>query len=86
MAAAPTFASRWLVPHLPAFLQRHPNVRVTLGLMSGYADFRRGGSDLGITTRDCLGDAPEAGVGGVAPGSVGPGLRAGLLARPRAIA
>ncbi len=60
VAAAPTFASRWLVPHLPAFLQRHPNVRVTMGLMSGYADFRRGGFDLGITTRDCLGDAPEA--------------------------
>ena len=54
VAAAPTFASRWLVRHLPAFLQLHPAVRVTMGLMCGYDDFRRGGFDLGITTRCCL--------------------------------
>lgn len=59
VAASPTFASRWLVRQLPAFLARHPNVRVTMGLMSGWEDLRRGGYDLGITTRGCLGALPD---------------------------
>lgn len=60
VAASPTFASRWLVRRLPAFLARHPSVRVTMGLMSGWEDLRRGGYDFGITTRGCLGTVPDA--------------------------
>jgi LysR family glycine cleavage system transcriptional activator len=59
VAAGPTFASRWLVRRLPAFLALHPQVRVTMGLMCGYDDFRRGGFDLGITTRCCLDGSAE---------------------------
>lgn len=59
VAASPTFASRWLVPRLQGFLARQAQVRVSLGLMCGYDDFRRGGFDLGITTGDCLCSAPD---------------------------
>ena len=60
VAASPTFASRWLVRRLPGFLVLQPQVRVTMGLMGRYKEFRRGGFDLGITTHDCLADAPES--------------------------
>ena len=59
VAASPTFASRWLVRQLPTFLARHPNFRVTMGLMADWADLRRGGYDLGITTRCCLSSPPD---------------------------
>ena len=59
VAASPTFASRWLVRRLPTFLALHPNVRVTMSLMAGWEDLRRGGYDLGITTRGCLGTVPD---------------------------
>ena len=40
VAVAPTFASRWLVRRLPSFLARQPQVRVTMGLMGRYKEFR----------------------------------------------
>jgi DNA-binding transcriptional LysR family regulator len=34
LAVVPTFGTRWLVPRLPAFAQRHPGVRVHLSAQS----------------------------------------------------
>ncbi len=48
--ASPSFASRWLVPHLPSYQNRHPGWRITLGLFLQHHDgFAGSGFDVGIT-------------------------------------
>ncbi len=47
-----TLANRWLVPQLPRFRERFPDIAVSVGLFhSGYNDFYSGNYDLGI---DCF--------------------------------
>ena len=46
--AAPSFASRWLVPHLPGYQSRHPDRRITLGLfLQRHDTFAGSGFDVG---------------------------------------
>ncbi|MFZ1431526.1 MAG: LysR substrate-binding domain-containing protein [Geminicoccaceae bacterium] len=48
--AAPTFATRWLVPRLPGYQSRHPEQRITLGLfLQRHDGFQGSGFDVGIT-------------------------------------
>ncbi|HMR32416.1 MAG TPA: LysR substrate-binding domain-containing protein [Geminicoccaceae bacterium] len=47
--AAPTFAMRWLVPRLPRFRDRHPELRVSVGIFrDSFEDMREGAYDIGI--------------------------------------
>ncbi|WP_448192410.1 transcriptional regulator GcvA [Azospirillum sp. sgz301742] len=48
LSAAPTFALRWLIPRLPAFQERHPDIAVSLDTVHRQLDFPRDGVDLGI--------------------------------------
>ena len=51
--ASPSFAARWLVPHLPAYQQLHPQWRITVGLFLQRHDlFTASGFDVGITWAD----------------------------------
>src|SRR5689334_15533658 len=53
VAAEATIAGRWLLPRLPRFHERHPDVRVGVALFrGGYGEFLAGGHDLGIACRD----------------------------------
>ncbi|MFO1414500.1 MAG: LysR substrate-binding domain-containing protein [Burkholderiales bacterium] len=45
---APSFASLWLMPRLPAFLNQHPDLRVQLSAAFSDSDFARGEVDLDI--------------------------------------
>jgi LysR family transcriptional regulator, glycine cleavage system transcriptional activator len=45
VACSATFAMRWLVPHLPGFYRRHPDVRVRLSMTSA-REIRHQGADL----------------------------------------
>lgn len=45
---APSFASLWLMPRLPAFLAAHADLRVQLSAAFSDSDFRRGEVDLDI--------------------------------------
>ncbi|MEI4487592.1 LysR substrate-binding domain-containing protein [Frigidibacter sp. MR17.14] len=48
VAALPTFGSRWLVPRLPRFLDRHPGVQVTLITRDAPFDMEAEHVDLAI--------------------------------------
>lgn len=48
VSCAPTFMSRWLLPNLPAFRDRHPAIDVTIDTRHALVDFPRDGVDLGI--------------------------------------
>lgn len=48
VSVAPTFALRWLIPRLPAFQERHPDIFVSLDTAHRNLDFPRDGVDLGI--------------------------------------
>ncbi len=48
LSAAPTFASRWLLPRLPAFAAQYPNIRLTLDTSRRLVEFPRDGFDLAI--------------------------------------
>ena len=43
-----TLAMRWLIPRLPGFIERHPNIRVGLSESHAQVDFRRDHVDLAI--------------------------------------
>ena len=45
---SPSFASRWLMPRLPAFLAEHPDLRIQLSASHTHSDFSRGEVDLDI--------------------------------------
>lgn len=48
ISVAPTFAARWLLPALPAFKERCPEVVVTIDTSHRVVEFPRDGVDLGI--------------------------------------
>ena len=63
VVAAPSFASRWLLPRLPDFQRRHPSVDLMIDPSGHAPDFERDGSDAAIvfgchphagTKSDCL--------------------------------
>ena len=63
IASAPSFASRWLLPRLPAFQRRHPVVDVLIDPSGDAPSFELNGSDAAIvfgchayrgTKSDCL--------------------------------
>ncbi len=45
---SPSFASRWLMPRLRAFLSEHPDLRIQLSASHTHSDFSRGEVDLDI--------------------------------------
>ncbi|HTK34687.1 MAG TPA: LysR substrate-binding domain-containing protein [Caulobacteraceae bacterium] len=49
-----TLAMRWLIPRLPGFIARHPNIRVGLSESYAHVDFRRDGVDLAIRMSEDL--------------------------------
>jgi len=75
-----TFAMKWLIPRLPAFLDAHPNVRVRIVASHAPVDFGQGGLHAAIRIQ---GDEPAPGVRRTAfmDHFHGPVLSAELLAR-----
>lgn len=58
ISVAPTFAARWLLPALPAFKERYPEVAVAIDTSHRVVEFPRDGVDLGIR----LGSGPWPGL------------------------
>lgn len=48
LTAPNAFARRHIIPHLPAFMERYPNLRMDLSLTDEVVDFVEQGFDLGI--------------------------------------
>jgi LysR family glycine cleavage system transcriptional activator len=48
ISVAPSFASKWLLPRLPDFYDRHPDIDLRISATVGLADFRRDTVDLAI--------------------------------------
>ena len=48
ISAAPSFGVRWLVPKLPRFSAKHPNIEVSLDTTQRQVDFPRDGIDVAI--------------------------------------
>lgn len=48
VSCMPSFASRWLVPHLGAFRALHPDIDVRIGADAGVVDFNRDEVDIAI--------------------------------------
>ncbi len=48
ISAAPSFATRWLLPNLHRFQRDHPDIEITIDTIQGYVDFPRDGVDLAI--------------------------------------
>lgn len=57
VSVAPTFGIRWLIPHLPRFSARHPDVEVSVDTSHRPVEFPRDGVDLAI--RMGRGDWPD---------------------------
>ncbi|HET8726084.1 MAG TPA: transcriptional regulator GcvA [Alphaproteobacteria bacterium] len=57
VSVAPTFGMRWLIPHLPRFSDRHPEIEVSLDTSHRQIEFPRDGIDLSI--RMGRGDWPD---------------------------
>ena len=53
-----TFAMKWLIPRLPDFIARHPDIPVRISESHEPCDFRRSGTDLAIRV-----SYPQAGEG-----------------------
>ncbi|MDB5456635.1 MAG: transcriptional regulator, LysR family [Caulobacter sp.] len=51
VSCLPTFAMKWLIPRLPAFVAQHPDTPVRISESSGPFDFRADGVDLAIRMR-----------------------------------
>ncbi len=56
VTAAPSFASKWLVPRLEQFAEAHPDISVRISAGMGLADFRADDIDVGV--RFGAGDYP----------------------------
>jgi LysR family glycine cleavage system transcriptional activator len=50
VTVTPSFANKWLVPHLRHFREAHPGIEVQLQSSLELADFNRDGLDLGVRT------------------------------------
>jgi LysR family glycine cleavage system transcriptional activator len=48
VVAAPTFAVRWLMPHLPEFHELYPDIRVSIGLCTTGERLSEGAYDVGV--------------------------------------
>jgi LysR family transcriptional regulator, glycine cleavage system transcriptional activator len=48
VSVAPSFASKWLVPRLPDFSDRHPEIDLRISATVALTDFRRDNVDLAI--------------------------------------
>lgn len=48
ISVAPSFASKWLLPRLPGFYDRHPDIDLRISATVGLADFKRDKVDLAI--------------------------------------
>mgnify|MGYP000028253959 CR=1 FL=1 len=48
ISATPTFASKWLLPHLPEFTAAHPDIDLRILATEGLSSFRTDGIDLAI--------------------------------------
>lgn len=48
VSAAPTFANRWLLPRLPRFAERYPDISITIDTARRHVDFLTDGFDLAI--------------------------------------
>lgn len=48
VSVAPLLAARWLVPRLPAFLERHPGVDIRIDASLDYADLDGGAVDVAL--------------------------------------
>ena len=65
VSCLPTFAMKWLIPHLPDFVAAHPEVQVRIVESNGPFDFRADGVDLAVRMR--LPGAPPSPDADVAP-------------------
>jgi len=52
LAALPTFASKWLLPRLSDFYQKHPGILINLHSRIGQFDLERAGMDAAISVGD----------------------------------
>ena len=48
ISVAPSFASKWLLPRLPPFSERHPEIDLRISATASLADFDADGPDLAI--------------------------------------
>ncbi|CDX39060.1 putative Transcriptional Regulator, LysR family; Glycine cleavage system transcriptional activator (Gcv operon activator) [Mesorhizobium sp. SOD10] len=48
VSVAPTFANRWLLPRLPKFTERYPDISITIDTARRHVDFLTDGFDLAI--------------------------------------
>lgn len=48
LAILPTFGTRWLMPRIPGFVARHPEITLNFATRIGVFDFDRDGIDLAI--------------------------------------
>ncbi|BDB26150.1 LysR family transcriptional regulator [Cupriavidus sp. P-10] len=71
LAVVPTFATQWLIPRLPDFAQRHPNVTVNLSARSQPFSFQECAYDAAIYFGDQFWPGTRGGVifreGGMVP-------------------
>ncbi|KWR84607.1 LysR family transcriptional regulator [Cupriavidus sp. IDO] len=52
LAALPTFASKWLLPRLKEFYQKHPDIFIHMHVRIGQFDLERAGMDVAIGVGD----------------------------------
>jgi LysR family transcriptional regulator, glycine cleavage system transcriptional activator len=68
LAILPTFGTRWLMPRIPGFVRRHPEITLQFATRIGWFDLRAEGSmRRSIRARGLAGraaDAADAGTGG----------------------
>jgi LysR family glycine cleavage system transcriptional activator len=48
VSVLPSLASRWLMPRIGRFIERHPEIDIEVRASSEYADFARGEVDIGL--------------------------------------
>lgn len=48
LAILPTFGTRWLMPRIPGFVARHPEITLSFATRIGTFDFDEGGIDMAI--------------------------------------
>ncbi len=71
LSCEPTIAMRWLIPRLPRFAARHPDIPLHLMAAGGPIDFTRSGADLALRRNDFAFDARARARGGTGTGGAG---------------
>ncbi|AYD02383.1 LysR family transcriptional regulator [Neorhizobium sp. NCHU2750] len=59
LAILPTFGTRWLMPRIPGFVARHPEVTLNFATRIGMFDFDRDGIDMAIHVGPKGEDGPD---------------------------